>query len=810
MNTIKKKLKIAGAVIVLVLLSLPSAFGAIKTTTNTENIVKQAGFNAVNIDETTIKITFNPGEFEFGSVNTEEGMFATIDLPDYNFNFVKGEAKLPVVRKMVEIPQGANPTITTKSISWQYASLNELGLPSRIVPAQQSVEKIPEPITDFVVNEKYYSSNTFTPEVIAKISDIEEIRSRRFALVEISPIQYNPANGELKLMNSCEITVNLPNSDIISTYEKIKRYSTPSYEQIFETTFANYGFYEKGNLNRNSEGYLFIVYDNFYEEIQPLVDMKESKGFDVTTTKTSDIPGGATKENIKAYIQEAYDEWNIPPAFILLVGDTPQIPTYPGTTGGPTAVDLYYVTVDGSDYFADIYIGRFPGSQESHITAMVEKTVYYEIGNFPSNEWIKKAAFLASTDNWQISEGTHNYVIDTYLNPNGYTCDKLYSHTYGATTQQVRDAINDGRSLVIYSGHGSPGGWADGPPFSQSDVIGLTNENYYPFVCSHACSTNTFNDGECFGETWLRQADKAGLAFWGASTSTYWDEDDILEKSMFKAWWEDNIEFICGMTNQGLLYLYEHYGGGGSTKYYFEGYNVLGDPSVKIWRQDPSQPPETPSTPDGPSEWVIGTDATFKSTTTDPEGEGVYYLFDWGDGTNSGWVGAYNSGETGEASHSWSELGEYQIKVIAKDIHNVQSEWSEPTTATIIVNSPPNKPTIDGPKIILSGREQTYKVTATDPNNHEIYYYIYWGDGDYVNWEGPYKSGETASFKNSWPTGGSYNIIVKAKDFIGDIGSQTSLEITVIKNRNINNILIQKILEHLANQFPIINKILNN
>jgi hypothetical protein len=801
MNKNIQNIKIAGAVAVLIFSLLPSVFGMSNIPIKQENVNGQVGFEAININENTIKIIVNPGEFNFDAVNTEEGIFATITIPSYAHTLTKGEAKLPVIRKMIEIPQESNPEITVTSISWEYTSLNELGLPNRIVPAQQSVEKIPEPIVDFVINEDYYSSNAYTPEVIAKIADIGEMRSRRFALVEISPIQYKPATGELKIMKSCEIIIKLLNSDMTQTYENIKRYSSPSYEKIFEIAFENYGFYENGIINRDQEGYLIIVYDDFYDEIQPLVDIKTSKGFDITVTKTSQIPGGVTKENIEAYIQDAYENWNIPPTYILLVGDTPQIPTYTGTTG-PTAVDLYYVTVDGTDFIPDIFIGRFPGLEKSHIVAMVDKTVYYELGSFPSTDWIKKAAFLASTDNYLISEGTHNYVIDNYLNPNGYTCDKLYTYTYGATTQQVRDAINDGRSLVVYSGHGGPSGWGDGPPFYQTDVENLMNENMYPFVCSHACSTNTFNDPECFGETWLRQADKAGLAFWGASASTYWDEDDILERGTFQAWWEDGLEWIGGMTDMGLLYLYENYSGGGSTKYYFEAYNVNGDPSVRIWSENPSLPPETPTIPVGPEEWVQFTETTFTSTTTDPEEDSIYYLFDWGDGKNSGWVGPYASGQTGEASHIWTELGDYEVKVMARDTYNSQSDWSEPHIISIIQNSPPENSTIKGPTKIKIQKEYTYTISSKDPDGHDIYYYVWWGDGDFVDWTGPYKTGEEITVKNAWPAVGSYTIQVKAKDFIGDESGITTLKISVTKSRAITSPLLFQYLEKIINHFP--------
>lgn len=638
----------------------------------------------IMVNETSIKLTISFPTFEFGSVSMDEEDYATVKVPGEGFTTAVGEAKLPQIKYILEIPQGAEPKTLITSNSWKSTSLKDLSLPEKIVPVQPSVLKIPETKEKFVIDNKYYSTNEFSPDSIVNITDIGEIRERRFALVEFSPIQYNPKSGEIKTITNCEIVINLPGSNMEKTYEKIKRYSTPSFENLYGVLFENYGYYEKEINLREDQGYLIIVYDGFVDEIQTLADLKESKGFETTITKTSDIPGGETKENIKDYIEEAYNEWTTPPSYVLLVGDTPQIPTYYGTTSGPTAVDLYYVTINSEDYFPDIFIGRFPASTKSHVTAMVNKTVYYEQGKFNSTEWIKKAAFMAGNDNYHITEATHNFVIETFLESDNYTYDKLYEVTYGAQTQDVTDALNDGRSLAIYSGHGSPSGWADGPPFYQSDVRALTNKDMYPFVCSHACSTNTFNDAECFGETWLREEGKAGLAFWGASASTYWNEDDILEKGMFKAWRNDDLNWIGGMTDMGLYYLYENYSGEGFTKYYFEAYNVMGDPSVNIWKKNPNPPPETPDTPQGPTNGVIDKELTYSGVTTDPDGEQIYYKFSWGDETTSEWVGPYDSGDQGNMSHIWTEPGVYEIKVKAKDENESESDWSNPLRITII------------------------------------------------------------------------------------------------------------------------------
>jgi len=343
------------------------------------------------------------------------------------------------------------------------------------------------------------------------------------------------------------------------------------------------------------------------------------------------------------------------------------------------------VTIDEGNYFADIIISRFPAANADQVTTMVDKTMYYEQGVFPDEAWVKKAAFLASTDNHLVSEGTHNFVIDTYLAPNNYTCDKIYSYYPGNTTQKVTDALNDGRSLCIYSGHGGTTSWADGPSYSQGNINSLTNDGMYPFVCSHACLTNQFTESECFGETWLRAPNKGGLAFWGATTYSYWDEDDILERKMFSAWWDDNIEAIGGMTNMGLYYLYQYYSGGGMSLYYFEEYNVLGDSSVKIWRgqSNVNTPPNTPSKPTGPTTGEIGIEYTFTTSATDAQNNDVYYMVCWG-GEISGWLGPYSSGETVGFTHTWTLVGDYSITVKAKDGEGLESGWSEASVISII------------------------------------------------------------------------------------------------------------------------------
>jgi hypothetical protein len=85
-------------------------------------------------------------------------------------------------------------------------------------------------------------------------------------------------------------------------------------------------------------------------------------------------------------------------------------------------------------------------------------------------------------------------------------------------------------------------------------------------------------------------------------------------------------------------------------------------------------PPETPSI-DGETNGKVGVSYSYTVVSVDPEGDDVSYFIDWGDTTNSSWVGPSSSGETVTISHTFTEKGTYIIKGKARDVYNVESDW---------------------------------------------------------------------------------------------------------------------------------------
>jgi len=95
--------------------------------------------------------------------------------------------------------------------------------------------------------------------------------------------------------------------------------------------------------------------------------------------------------------------------------------------------------------------------------------------------------------------------------------------------------------------------------------------------------------------------------------------------------------------------------------------------------------PYKPDPPIGPTKGRPRVTYRYTAVTTDPDGDDISYLFDWGDGTTSGWTELVPSGTNISASHSWKK-GTFSIRVKAKDEWGMESDWSAPLEVPIIRN----------------------------------------------------------------------------------------------------------------------------
>jgi len=504
---------------------------------------------------------------------TPDGAFVEVDWPGAAIAGDIGAPAIPVFRSVFVAPVGANVTAriadTTDTISLDPAAVGE---PIRLAPVRAPIPKIPGAAEQagYTVDPAAYAINAAIPANAVDISELGMVRGRRLMLVEAHPVRYNPANQKLELTPQMDVVVEFGAAPV----QPAQRGLTPGLSSIvLNPSLAPVDKAQTGN-------YLIIVADEFANDIGAFAQAKTDQGFKVTTWTA---PAGVTTAQILTYISSQWADPLNAPDYILLVGDTNTIPNWTGGGDGTPATDLPYTCMDGAgDWFPDIAIGRFPVRTGAQLTAVIDKTLYFENGPLADPSYLSRAVFMASEDNYSVSEGTHDYCIANYMEPNNFEYLKLYSHTNNATTQQVRDAFNSGRVFGIYSGHGSETSWADGPPFTQTDVNGLVNANMYPFVCSFACVTGTYTLTECYCETWILAPNKGAAAIWGSSVNSYWTEDDVLQKTLFSVFYDDYIRELGPAFNQTRVRYAAQMGGDATTRRYFEMYNLLGDPSLLI------------------------------------------------------------------------------------------------------------------------------------------------------------------------------------------------------------------------------------
>jgi hypothetical protein len=182
---------------------------------------------------------------------------------------------------------------------------------------------------------------------------------------------------------------------------------------------------------------------------------------------------------------------------------------------------------------------------------------------------------------------------------------------------------------------------------------------------------------------------------------------------------------------------------------------------------------------------VTGKSYVFSFNASDPDGDSVRFVINWGDDTETTVPehGYYPSGQGATASHTWNNPGTYEVKVKAIDEHGAESGWSEGLTVDIRGNVPPSTPSRpSGPTSIVVGESNVYSTKSVDPNGGKIQYEFDWGDGTRTVL-GLVPSSSKFSTGYFWKKPGTYEVKVRAKDVYGAVSSWSSpLTVTVKAN----------------------------
>ncbi|MDM8532177.1 C25 family cysteine peptidase [Anaerolineales bacterium HSG25] len=349
--------------------------------------------------------------------------------------------------------------------------------------------------------------------------------------------------------------------------------------------------------------YLIVTAPSFYHETQTLATYRQDQGETVVMVKSDDIYdefnyGLHSPQAIKDFLIHAYANWTIKPTYLLLVGDSSLDPkNYLGNSRsdllpayyvdsplyGEAPSDRWYSTINGTDEYPDIFVGRLPAMYEHDLTAIVNKIKQYE-QNPPPGDWIRRALLLAHDEDSQFAADMDQ--VDTLL-PDSISPIKLYQRNAGNPAdihEQVADIINDGVLLVAYSGHGNEYVWAKGYSiFQESQVWGLKNGNKTPFVTSANCLTGQFSNykpgSRSLAETLIFKANAGAIAVWSPAGYGFPTPNNIIQNEFYKALIVNN-QFQPGVA--ATTAQLKAYNSNQQLLDFFETFNYLGDPALTL------------------------------------------------------------------------------------------------------------------------------------------------------------------------------------------------------------------------------------
>ncbi len=347
--------------------------------------------------------------------------------------------------------------------------------------------------------------------------------------------------------------------------------------------------------------YLIITAPQFASALQDLVEWKTLTGFEVHVVTTDET--GMSQTAIRDFIRTAYETWQNPPRYVLLVGDVEFIPTW-NISGNVS--DHPYACVDGGDFLPDLSVGRFSAKLLGEVAVQVAKTVGYESSpdTTSSSSWFGRALLVAGNLNSSTPVALNRWFRQELLAAGFTQADSVYYPGWYEGRAPITYFTNPGVSLINYRG------WAYGitgwqaPKFISDDIGLLQNGARLPVVFSIVCHTGDYGnaDGDCFGETWLKagtvEAPKGAVGFIGTgepwSHSRWNDQFDI---SLCDAICQSGLRELGAIQTAAKLsllpqfpeeiYMDETVDPEESAEYYIHVYNILGDPSLEVCTETP-------------------------------------------------------------------------------------------------------------------------------------------------------------------------------------------------------------------------------
>ncbi|MBD3236800.1 MAG: T9SS type A sorting domain-containing protein [Candidatus Eisenbacteria bacterium] len=530
-----------------------------------------------------IRLQYEISGFEVTPISIQGQTYQQIRIGEEAHLLEAGVPELPSVSRSVIIPDRERMQVRVVSTSYQEFSGYD------VAPSKGNLSRAIDPASVPYEFGPVYEQDAWYPADVATHGEPYILRDYRGMVVTFHPVQFNPATHTLRVHD--QITIELVPSGL-DTANILDRAAPPAavvseFHELYGDHFVNFGNDRYNPIPEVGE-MLIICYDSWLAEMQPLVDWKNQMGVPTSLVPKADV--GTSYSQFQSYIQDAYDASDL--AFVLLVGDNAQIPS-PYNDGAPA--DPIYSLVAGGDNYPDIFIGRFSAENASQVVLQVEKTVEYESLPAAGADWYHRGVGIGSGEGYGIGDDgeadwQHMENIRADLLNFTYTgVDSIYDHyPWQANATMVANAVNDGRTIINYCGHGWTQGWST-TGFSNSHINALTNYNKLPWIVSVACVNGAFQSGTCFAEAWMRATrdgePTGAVAVYASTVNMSWAPPMAAQDETVDLLCAEQKRTLGALCYSGSCQMMDEYGYGGVGE--FKNWHIFGDPSLRVRSDTP-------------------------------------------------------------------------------------------------------------------------------------------------------------------------------------------------------------------------------
>ena len=433
-----------------------------------------------------------------------------------------------------------------------------------------------------------YQQNQLFPQSIATISDPIVFRDITMVQVSITPFQYNPATKTLIAIQEMEIQLVENGNTEVMPFIPEKR--SREFETLYESLIVNYNSLSRDNIEYQRPSILYVLPNNIgnlFGTVEQLMNWKKRVGYDVHFVSSSNIVNN--RNNLKNYIDDAYENWENPPVHVNIVGDASgsyDIPTWSESYSGYNGEGDYpYTTLEGNDVFPEVFIGRMSFSTSSHLNTIISKTLNYESNPYMNENWFQRACLVGDPNTSGVSCVITNEHINEILDLSGF--EEVNTVYGGSFPTQMVSGINEGVGFFNYRGYYGVSGFGD------NDVNSTSNGFMLPVATVITCGTGSFG-GESLIESFIRAGTpsnpKGSVVSIGTATlGTHTMFNNIVDMGFYYGTFIEGLATPGAALVYGKMMLYHTYAENPSNwcHIFTHWNNLMGESSLQMWTDYP-------------------------------------------------------------------------------------------------------------------------------------------------------------------------------------------------------------------------------